>query len=90
MKPKNMSENIGFYEAGDYVVSAAIWRPTCGFGPSFEIGIRHKITGKFWLLQSALWNHQSVQEMANVVATMLGDKTQCYAPEWFQKYICME
>lgn len=79
---KPMSENVARYEAGDYFVTAGIWRPIAGFGPSYEIGIRHKLTGKFYLLQNRRFEHQSVQDVANAIAMLLGDKTQSYDPEW--------
>lgn len=80
------STNIGRYDAGEYLLTAAKWHsPVTGI--SYEIGIRNKSTMKFWLLQNRKWDFQSVQEVANMVATMLADKTQCYDPDWMQKYV---
>lgn len=80
---EKLSENIARYEAGDYYVTAAIWRPMGGaFGDSYEIGIRNLKTGDFRLLQNRSFNHQSVQEVANAIATLIGDNTQNYTPEW--------
>ena len=88
MTDEKLSENIGRYSAGDYHVTAAIWRTSIGgrLYDTFEVGIRHK-DGKFYLLQSSKYNHQTVQEVANVVAMLLGDKTQCYTPEWCQEFL---
>lgn len=85
MKEK-LSENIGFYEAGDYLVSAGIWRPMGGdFGDSHEIGIQHKQTGEFKLLQGD-WTYQSVQEVANAIAHLLSIKTEHYDPQWCERH----
>lgn len=83
-----MSENINFYEAGKYIVSAGIWRPFSG-AESFEIGIRTKETNEFILLQSDKWNHQSVQEVANAIAHLIGMPDisgEHYDPEWCRKH----
>ena len=85
MAEEKLSENINRYEAGDYIVTAAIWR-TCiaaagGLVDTYEIGIRRKADGKFWLLQNR-FNHQSVQEVANAIAHLIGDAGECYTPEW--------
>jgi hypothetical protein len=78
-----LSENIGRYEAGEWWVTAGIWRPMGGgFGDSYEIGIRHKASGKFYLLQNRGFNHQSVQDVANAIAMLICDNTQNYEPEW--------
>lgn len=77
-----MSEKIGEYDGGEYFITAATWYPIAGFGPQYEIGIRHRVSGEFKLLQNRHFNHQSVQEVANVIAMLLGDKTQCYTPRW--------
>lgn len=85
---KPASENIGKYEAGDYFVTAAIWR-TMIEGSQFdtyEIGIRDLKTGKFWLLQSEKYNHQTVQEVANAIAHLLSIKTENYQPDWMQEF----
>lgn len=84
---KPLSENIGIYEAGEYIVTAAIWRTNIqgNLYDTYEIGMREKSTGKFTLLQSD-FNHQTVQEVANAIASLLADKTQCYTPEWCQEH----
>lgn len=88
MTEKPLSENIGVWDGGEYIVTAGIWRSVGyrGVGESFEIGIRNKTNGTFKLLQSDKWNHQSVQEMANVISMLLADKSQSYTPEWCQEY----
>lgn len=82
------SENIGRYEAGNHYVTAASWESDFGYGrvKTYEIGIRELDTGKFYLLQSEKYNHQSVQEVANAIAHLLGIKGECYTPEWMQEY----
>lgn len=83
-----LSENIGRYEAGNYFVTAAVWRGL--MGESFEIGIRRKEDGEFWLLQSNKYNHQSVQEVANAIAHLIGMPEisgEHYSPEWCQEYL---
>lgn len=77
-----MSENVGRYEAGEYYVTAGTWQPDRDFGPSYEIGIRHKASGKFHLLQNRNFNFQSVQEVANAIAHLIGDAGESYDPEW--------
>jgi len=86
-----LSENIGKYEAGKYFVTAAIWRTMIEdrLYDTFEIGIRRKEDGKFWLLQNSKWNHQSVQEVANAIAHLIGMPDvsgEHYTPEWCQAY----
>ncbi len=82
---KPMSENIGRYDGGSYFVTAAIWRNPY---ENYEIGIRSKaMNGNFTLIQSDKFNHQTVQEMANLIAMALADQTQCYTPEWFQRML---
>lgn len=82
-KEKPLSERISEYDAGDYFLTAAIWRPiSYEFGDFHEIGIRHVATGKFWLLQNRYFDYQSVQDVAAAIATLLSDKTQCFTPEW--------
>lgn len=80
---EKLSENICRYEAGEYLVTAAIWRTSIDgrLYDTFEVGIRNKKSGEFKLLQSD-FNHQTVQEVANAIGMLLGDKTQCYTPEW--------
>lgn len=87
---EKLSENIGRYDGGDYHVTAGIWRTRIGYDlfDTFEIGIRSKIDGKFTLLQSDKYSHQTVQEVANVIAMLLADKTQNYTPEWCQEFLC--
>lgn len=85
---EKLSENIGRYDAGDYLVTAAIWRTRIAgqLLDTFEIGIRDKSSGKFWLLQSEKWEHQSVQEVANAIAMLISDTTQNYTPDWCQEF----
>lgn len=80
-----LSENINFYEAGEYLVSAAVWRSPILGNESYEIGIRYKKTGGFTLLQGD-FNIQTVQEVANAIAMLLGDETQCYDPQWCKEH----
>ena len=83
LKEMSLSENIGKYEAGKYFVTAARWRD------SFEIGIRRKEDGKFWLLQSEKYHFQSVQEVANAIAHLIGMPNisgEHYDPEWCKEY----
>lgn len=87
-----LSENIGRWDAGKYHVTAAIWRTRIEHTlfDTFEIGIRCKETGKFTLLQSSKWNHQSVQEVANAIAHLIGMPEisgEHYTPEWCQEYL---
>lgn len=84
---KPLSENIAFYEAGEYIVSAGIWRTRVNdtLYDTFEIGIRNKITNDFILIQNR-FNYQSVQEVANAIAHLLNIKTEHYTPEWCQKW----
>lgn len=81
---KPLSENIGTYEAGDYLVTAAIWRVGVLHDQTdtYEIGIREKKTGDFRLLQNRYFTHQTVQEVANAIAHILSIPTECYTPEW--------
>lgn len=90
MKDDKLSENIGYWDGGQYHITAAIWRTRIEHElfDTFEIGIRCKETGGFTLLQSSKWNHQSVQEMANVVAKILSCPTEPYTPKWCQEYLC--
>lgn len=88
-----LSENIGKYDAGEYYVTAGIWRTRIEHSlfDTFEIGIRHLPTGKFTLLQSEKYNYQSVQEVANAIAHLLrlscSPYTEHYTPEWCQEYM---
>lgn len=91
-KEIQLSENIGCYNAGKYLVTAAIWRSQLEHDvfESYEIGIRRREDGHFWLLQSEKWNHQSVQEVANAIAHLIGMPDisgEHYDPEWCQKYL---
>ena len=82
------SENIGVYEAGKYIVTAGSW--TSFGGTSYEIGIRTKQTNEFKLLQSDKYNHQSVQEVANAIAHLIGMPEisgEHYTPEWCARYM---
>jgi hypothetical protein len=76
------SKNIGTYNAGEYIITAALWHGL--MGESYEIGIRNKNTGEFKLFQGD-FNHQTVQEVANSIAHLLAIPGECYTPEW-----CME
>lgn len=93
MRDKPLSENIGTYSAGQYIVTAAIWRPVDHYGEQrdqFEIGIRNTKTGDFLLLQSEKYNHQSVQEVANAIAHLIGMPEisgEHYTPEWCMEYM---
>lgn len=92
MSDKPLSEKISEYDGGEYYITAAIWRVHVDAArpylvETYEIGIRHLKTNQFWLLQSEKYNHQSVQDVANVVATMLACKTQRYEPEFFMEYM---
>jgi hypothetical protein len=80
---KSLSESIGLWDGGDYLITAGICRSRIehNLHDTFEIGILEKSTGKFKLLQ-AEWNHQTVQEVANAIASLLADNTQSYTPEW--------
>lgn len=83
-----LSINIGHYSAGKYHVTAASWESIGG--ESYEIGIREKETGKFWLLQSEKYNHQSVQEVANAIAHLIGMPDisgEHYTPDWCREYM---
>lgn len=92
MNEKPLSENIGVYVADKYVVTAAVWRSFAGEGmwcDTYEIGIRRREDGKFWLLQSEKYDHQSVQEVANAIAHLIGMPDisgEQYTPEWCQRY----
>lgn len=89
---EKLSENIGRYEAGKYIVTAAIWRTRIQhnlYDDTFEIGIRDKETGEFILLQSSKWNYQSVQEVANAIAHLIGmpdNSGEQYTPEWCREH----
>ena len=86
---KPLSENIGCWDGGKYHITAGIWRTRVEYDlfDTFEIGIRSKETGKFTLLQSDKWDYQSVQEMANAVATILKSENEHYTPEWCKEYL---
>lgn len=88
MSDKPLSENLGKYDGGNYIVTAAIWRTNIEghLYDTYEIGIRAKaLNGNFTLLQSDKYNHQTVQEVANAIAMLLADQTQSYTPEWCQR-----
>ena len=92
MDTKPLSENIGRYEANEYLITAAIWRTRINESlyDTYEIGIRRKKDGKFWLLQGD-FNHQSVQEVANAIAHLLGMPEisgEHYTPEWCIEHFC--
>lgn len=83
------SKNIRLFEGGDYLLTAASWKTSHGY-LSYEIGIRHKETGDFTLIQSEKYNHQSVQEVAGAMAHILQmskpPMTEHYTPEWLREY----
>lgn len=87
IQEKPLSENIAFYDAGDYIVSAGIWRTRVEgtLFDTFEIGIRSKITNHFTLLQGE-FDHQTVQEIANAIAHLLSLKGECYTPKWCKEH----
>ena len=62
------SKNVARVESKDYWITAAEWNNT--YGSSYEIGIRHKVTDAFELLQSG-WNDRTVRIAALAVATLL-------------------
>ena len=85
-KEPALSEKINEYCAKHYWVTAAIWRGA--MGESFEIGIRRKSDGRFWLLQSEKYNHQTVQEVAEVVCLALDHfEASDTAPEWCKEFL---
>jgi len=86
-----LSENIGRYSAGKYAVTAGVWRTLIQGHrqETYEIGIRNNETGVFLLLQSDKYNYQSVQEVANAIAHLIGMPDisgEHYTPEWCQRY----
>ena len=94
MKPegKPLSENIAIYEANKYIVTAAIWRTRINESlyDTYEIGIREKESGEFTLLQSEKYNHQSVQDVANAIAHLIGMPEisgEHYTPDWCQEFL---
>lgn len=91
MDEEKLSENIGCWDGGKYWVTAGIWRTRIEgtLYDTFEIGIRHKETGEFMLLQSSKWDHQSVQEVANAIGHLIGMPDisgEHYTPEWCREY----
>lgn len=82
---KPLSENIAFYDAGDYTVSAAIWRTMIdgSLYDTFEIGIRHKETNKFKLFQDG-FNRVSATEVAKAISHLLA--TGYFSPDWCMKH----
>ena len=87
MERKPASEKINEYTAKNYWVTAGIWRTNIEHDQfdTFEIGIRNKaLNGDFTLLQSEKYNHQSVQEMAEIVCLALDFG---YDPKWCQEYL---
>ena len=82
MSEKKQSEKLNEYTCKDYYVTAARWSvPSFGDDiDTYEIGIRSKaMNGDFTLLQSTKFNHQSVQEMAEIVCLALDHG---YSPKW--------
>lgn len=89
MSDVGTSKNIATYDAGEYIVTAALWVNVLGYD-TYEIGIRERGTGKFHLLQSEKYNHQSVQEVANAIAHLIGMPAisgEHYTPEWCERYM---
>lgn len=84
---KPLSEKVAQYDGGDYWITAAIWRTRIenNLYDTYEIGMRDKKTGQFWLLQGD-FNHQTVQEVANSIAHLLAIKGECYTPEWCKEH----
>lgn len=64
------STNLGCAEADNYWLTAASW--DTGYGPSYEIGIRRKSDGVFWLVQAA-WGPMTVHKAMNAIKMMLND-----------------
>lgn len=87
MDDDKLSEKIAEYDGGEYWVTAAIWRTRIEHRlyDTFEIGIREKKTGAFTLLQGD-FSHQTVQEVANTIAHVLGLPGECYTPEWCREH----
>lgn len=86
-KRRAMSEeNIATYEAGEYIVTAALWPNVMGYG-TYGIWIQERETGKFHLLRSEKYNQKSVQEVAKAIAHLLNIKEANYEPEWFKRYM---
>lgn len=90
MSDEKLSENIARYDAGKYRVTAGIWRTRIEHSlyDTYEIGIRELSTDKFWLLQGD-WNYQTVQEVANAIAHLIGMPDvsgEHYTPEWCQEH----
>lgn len=83
---KKLSEKLNEYTCRDFWVTAAIWRTPIQnhLFDTYEIGIRSKSNDTFWLLQSSKYNHQSVQEMAEIVCLALDHG---YDPEWLREYL---
>lgn len=63
------SANLGHWSANEFHVTAASWRGE--YGESFEVGIRHKTTDKFTLIQSRGWNRRTVITAGLAIATLL-------------------
>lgn len=83
-KDKPLSENIQTYEAGNYIVTAAV---RINLYDHYEIGVRDKaVCGNFTLIQNSKFNYQSVQEVANAIAHLLSLSTEHYTPEWCQEW----
>lgn len=66
------SKPVGRREARDYWVTAAGWAPDgpeCGY--SYEIGIRRKSDGAFWLIQGRWRSEALIRTVAEAVRIML-------------------
>lgn len=77
------SENIGIYDGGEWIITAASW--TSVGWTSYEIGIRHKKTGKFYMIQNN-FDYIEVQNVANAIAHLLCLETENYSPEWAKSW----
>lgn len=84
---KPLSEKVSEYDGGDYWITAAIWRTRIEHNlfDTYEIGMRNKTTGEFWLLQGD-FNYQTVQEVAKSIAHLLAIRGEYYTPEWCKEH----
>lgn len=64
------SVQVGRDEADAFWLTAASW--DTGYGPSYEIGIRDKGSGDFWLVQ-ADWDERTVLLAMRAIRLMLND-----------------
>jgi hypothetical protein len=66
------SRNIACLDAKDYWVTCCEWDSGLGYGKSFEIGIRRKSDGEFWLMQSD-WREDTVVKVGGAVVILLNN-----------------